>query len=95
MTGDVGEMWNAHREADKARKERNLAKADPAGWTVHTYWHWSRKLNGKRLDYWPSRNKFMYEGRVMCGDVNGFIRKRDLSRSELTEIVGHENANTK
>lgn len=33
-------------------------------------------LNGKRLDYWPSRNKFQYEGKVLCGDVQGFIRNR-------------------
>lgn len=32
--------------------------------------------NGKRLDYWPSRNKFQYNGKVMTGDVLGFIRKR-------------------
>lgn len=75
--GDVGEYWNDHREWDKQRKERNLAKADPTGWEIHTDYHWSRDLNGKRLDYWPSRNKFQYQGRVMTGDVIGFIKKRD------------------
>lgn len=74
--GDVGEAFRARREYDKERKERNLRAADPTGWTIHTEHHWSRTLNGKRLDYWPSRNKFQYEGRVMTGDVLGFIRKR-------------------
>lgn len=74
--GDMGEIFNAMREMDRERKERNLAAADPAGWTVHTPWHWSRDLAGSRLDYWPSRNKFQWQGKVMCGDVQGFIRKR-------------------
>lgn len=74
---EMGEMWAAHHEADRERKAKNLAAADPAGWTIHTELHWSRTLAGKRLDYWPSRNKFQYNGRVMTGDVNGFIRKRE------------------
>ena len=75
--GDVGETFRALKEADKERKHRNLNAFDPTGWTKHTEYHYSRQLNGKRLDYWPSRNKFMYEGKVMCGDVFGFIRKRE------------------
>ena len=75
--GDVGEYWRDHKEVDDERKRRNLANADPEGWTQHTEFHWSRTLNGKRLDYWPSRNKFQYEGRIHCGDVLGFIRNRE------------------
>ena len=73
--GDMGEIFRAHKEAGKERRERNLDKADPTGWTEHTPYHWSRKLNGKRLDYWPSRNKWQYEGRIMCGNVKAFIEK--------------------
>lgn len=74
--GDMGEIFRDMREADKERKKRNLAAANPEGWTIHTDFHWSRDLNGKRLDYWPSRNKFQYNGKVMCGDVEGFYKKR-------------------
>ena len=74
--GDMREVFDDMRQHDRERKARNLAKADPSGWTVHTDYHWSRDLNGKRLDYWPSKNKFQYDGRIMCGDINGFIRKR-------------------
>lgn len=76
--GDVGDDFRANREADKERKKRNLESASADGWTQHTMYHWSRTLNGKRLDYWPSRNKFMYDGRVMTGDVVGFIKKREI-----------------
>lgn len=73
--GDMGETFNAMKAADKERRHRNLQSADPAGWTQHTPYHWSRQLNGKRLDYWPTRNKFRYDGRVRIGDVKSFIRK--------------------
>lgn len=58
----MGDIFNEHRAWDKERKRRNLASADSSGWTVHTEHHWSRDLNGSRLDYWPSRNKFQYKG---------------------------------
>ena len=74
--GDMREVFDAIRERDKERRDKNLANANDEGWTKHTPYHWSRDLNGKRLDYWPSRNKFQYEGKVMCGDVEGFIKNR-------------------
>lgn len=74
--GDVGEDFKAHREHNKKRKEGNLKNADTDGWKVHTAYHWSRDLNDKRLDYWPSRNKFQYEGKIITGDVVGFIKNR-------------------
>ena len=78
--GDVGEYWKDQKEWDKNRREKNLAAADPSGFTKHTEYHWSMDLNGKRLDYWPSRNKFQYDGRIMTGDVRKFIDKRKGNR---------------
>ena len=75
--GDMGEVFNAMKVHDKERREKNLSNANNDGWKKHTPYHWSRMLDGKRLDYWPSRNKFQYENKVMCGDVEGFIRKRE------------------
>ncbi len=51
-------------------------EADPAvGWTKHTLWHWSRDLNGKKIDFWPTKDKWLYDGKVMTGDVDKFIAK--------------------
>lgn len=78
---DMADLFKAHKNYDKDRKENNLKKSeelDDGKWTHHTEYHWSRQLCGKRLDYWPSRNKFQYgKGRVMVGDVFGFIRNRE------------------
>ena len=74
--GDVGEAFKALKEHRKKKRQENLKNANPDGWTKHNDYHWSRTLNGKRLDYWPGRNKFMYDGRVMTGGINGFIKNR-------------------
>lgn len=37
---------------------------------------WFSATAHKFRDYWPSKNKFQYEGKIMCGDVNAFIAKR-------------------
>jgi len=74
---DTADDFKYLKELNKARKQNNLASASKEGWHLHTEYHWSRMLNGKRLDYWPSSNKFQYGGRVMCGDVNSFIKKRE------------------
>jgi hypothetical protein len=50
-----------------------LAK-DDGGWTKHTQWHWSRMVNGERLDYWPSRKKYQFRGRIHRGSVQKLIQ---------------------
>lgn len=75
-TAIVGRILN---EAKKERRKARMAEADPAGWTVHTQYHWSRIVAGRRLDYWPSSTRFRYGGgKTMVGDVYGFIRKREV-----------------
>lgn len=74
---DMGEAFAALREERKQHRRRNLAKADPTGWTQHTAYHWSRTLAGHRLDYWPSANKWQWQGKVMTGDVQQFIAKHE------------------
>ena len=78
--GDVGEAFNEMRELVKEKRQGHLDKAEknswPVRWTVHTPYHWSCVVNGKRLDYWPSRDKFQYEGRIIQGGIRGFINKR-------------------
>lgn len=74
--GDVGETFKALRGHVKEIRKENLNSASSDGWKKHTPYHWYRDLNGKRLDYWPSRNKFQYEGKVMTGGIDGFIKKR-------------------
>lgn len=54
-------------DADRRRFLQEAETGDDGGWTKHTQWHWSRQINGSRMDYWPSRKKFMWQGKVMRG----------------------------
>lgn len=75
--GDVGEMYRELREDRKEKGKNNLAFFNKDGWQKHTDYHYSRTIKGKRLDYWPSKKKFQYEGKIMTGDVFSFIKKHD------------------
>lgn len=73
MSDDDG-FWKALKEhkkgkfdADRTRFHAEAIANDDGGWTKHTQWHWSRTIDGKRLDYWPSRKKFQWQGKVMRG----------------------------
>lgn len=62
---------NSSREA--LMEEAKLA--DDGLWVKHTQYHWQRTVNGKLLDYWPSKSKFMYCGKVRVGNVQDFMRE--------------------
>ena len=66
--------WQAMKADAKAKFNKDRAffldqarRSADDKWTRHTEHHWSRMVNGKKLDYWPSRKKWQYEGRVSRG----------------------------
>ena len=82
--GDTGEDYKVMRQRKKERGRNNLASANKDGWKIHSTYHWSREVNGQRLDYWPTKNKFQYDGRIMTGDVIKFI-KRERNKCHNTQ----------
>ena len=72
---DLKACKKAKFDADRARFLAEAEAADDGGWTKHTQWHWSRMVNGHRLDYWPSRKKYQYRGGVKRGDVLRIVRQ--------------------
>lgn len=68
---EIWDIMKAHSkekfDADRKRFLDDATKADDGGWTKHTPYHWSRVVNGNRLDYWPSRKKYQYKGKVRRG----------------------------
>ena len=77
----IWDALKAHKKEkfdnDRARFLANAQQQDDGGWVKHTEFHWSRTVAGKRLDYWPSRKKWQYEGRVQRGDVQRFIKNKE------------------
>lgn len=83
MSTDRDPLWDTLKQhakekfdADRARFMEQAAAQDDGGWTKHTDYHWSRLLGGQRLDYWPSRKKWMFGGKVQRGNVQAFIAAR-------------------
>ena len=63
--------------SDRARFLAEAHEADDGGWTKHTPYHWSRMLKGGKIDYWPSRKKWQYKGKVRRGDVQAFMKGKE------------------
>jgi hypothetical protein len=79
MTRDP--IWDALKshskekfDSDRATFLKQAQSDDDGGWTKHTEFHWSRMIGGERLDYWPSRKKFQWRGKVQRGDVMKIVR---------------------
>lgn len=70
---DMSESYQEIRSRKRTQRAANLAIADPTGWTQHTPYHWSRILNGKLLNYWPSTRKWHYDNQTYTGDIKTFI----------------------
>lgn len=49
---------------------------DDGGWTKHSDFHWSRIVAGKKLDYYPSKGKFQFGGKIKHSDVYAFIKTK-------------------
>ena len=78
MRDDLWDAIKQHKKekfnADRDAFLREAVRDDDGGWTKHTNFHWSRIINGERLDYWPSRKKFQWRGVVRRGDVMKIVR---------------------
>lgn len=84
------QIWDDLKAISKAKFDADRAKAladalspdnNDGGWTEHTPYHWSRMAQGHKLDYWPSRKKWQYRGKVRRGLVG------------MYKILGEQNEN--
>lgn len=76
--GDMGEVFRDRTKYDKARRQKNLeeAKQSKLPWHRFTEWHWRIDLLNDPVDYWPTKNKWRWRGKMYHGDVDGFIANR-------------------
>ena len=78
---DRDPIWDAIKEhkknkfdADRKQFLEQANRGDDGGWTKHTEYHWTRMVDGDRLDYWPSRKKYQWRGKILRGDVMKIVR---------------------
>lgn len=74
---EMGEDFRAMREETRKHRQKMLAQANTEGWTRHTEWHFSRVINGDRIEWWPSGGKAKIKGRMVYGHrkVNSMLAK--------------------
>lgn len=80
------EDYEVFREIEKQRKNRRakrLANTSDAGWSKHTETHWYRFIDGEKLHYWPSANKWLYKGRYYRGALPKDILKLVESQDKV------------
>ena len=73
---DMKDHFKDKFDADRKRFMQEALEQDEGAWTKHTEFHWSRMVAGHKLDYWPSRKKWQYKGKVKRGDVYAFMRSK-------------------
>ena len=64
---DFADIKAYSKEQYDLRRKQALEEADPTGWTQHTQWHWSRQVEGERIDYWPSKRKWRFRNHTYYG----------------------------
>lgn len=77
---EVFDFIKAERQQKRDERRMSFEKVYAAmGWTRHHETHYSRIVNGRRLDYWPGPKKWRYNNKTMFGDVKQWLRKYDPS----------------
>ena len=72
----MSEYYNGLKEGFKYDREQNLQAFNPIGWTQHTDFHFSQKINKNRVDYYPSTKVILLNGkRQKTKDVNKLLSK--------------------
>ena len=77
---EIAQTFRAMKEARKEKKAARLDAANPDGWTQHTPYHWSRIIDGEKLNYWPSTGLCMYKNKRT--NINSKRVKALLERSQ-------------
>lgn len=81
------EIFDAIKEQRRERRSKRLKSTDDFGWSKHTDTHWYRMIDGEKLHYWPSANKWLYMGRYYRGGLPAWIgRKIDADNERLRKI---------
>jgi len=74
---DIALAFKALKEDRKEKKKNRLEGACSKGWDKHTPYHWSRFVDGKKMDYWPSTGTVMYKG-----------KRTSISSKKVQKLIG-------
>jgi hypothetical protein len=85
IMGDVGDYWRDVKEWRKSQGLSTSRRKPPArfvkfgkaqealGFRQCSEWHWQIIVNGKPLDYWPSKNKWRHNDQTTTGKYDDLV----------------------
>jgi hypothetical protein len=68
MSEDTIEYFRAMRDAARDERAKALDDADTKGWTQHTPYHFSRIVDGQKIDWWPGVQKARWRKKMFYGE---------------------------
>lgn len=69
MSREDFQMFKDREDARKQRRAKRLLNTSDVGWSKHTDTHWYRFVDGEKLHYWPSANKWLFKGKYYRGGL--------------------------
>jgi len=69
MSAEDFEVFNIIRKERQERRNKRLNETSDKGWSKHADTHWYLIIDGVKLDYWPSANKWQFKGRYYRGSI--------------------------
>ena len=76
MSREDYEVFDELRKQRQKRRAKRLSSADDTGWNKHSDTHWWRMVDGVKLHWWPSANKWLYNGVYYRGGLPKFIAEK-------------------
>lgn len=83
MTTERGKIFGCLKDAVAHKKDERLKafQAHPLSQQMeqHTLYHWSTALRGRRLEFWPTTQKWRWKDKNYWGTLQNFenfLRKR-------------------
>lgn len=67
MSAEDFEPFKEIRAERQAKRRARLAHTDTSGWGSFTEYHFYRYVAGGRVDWWPSSNKWQFQGKYFRG----------------------------
>lgn len=81
---DTIDFFLERRRRRQERRAARLASTDDTGWSKHTVHHWYLMIDGKKLDYWPSSNKWQFDGQWYRGGLPRWLSDKIKEQLDAT-----------
>jgi hypothetical protein len=90
MSREDYEVFDEIKKQRQERRAKRLANTDAYGWEKHTETHWYRMVDGEKLHWWPSANKWLYRGKYYRGALPKAIIERVDEAKRMMRLIDQQ-----